>query len=80
MRGAAPTTDHVFLLSIQEANSFFDNDQSRANGSWWWLRSPNENDISSAAYVYDDGKVFIKGGGNVSNNGGVRPAMWIKID
>ena len=34
------TTDHIFLLSIDEAALYFENDSERAIGSTWWLRTP----------------------------------------
>jgi hypothetical protein len=44
---------------------------------WWWLRSP---DIASrdAAYVFDDGYVYVSGY-IVIGNGGVRPALWLEL-
>ena len=79
MRGAAPTTDHVFLLSIQEANSLFDNDQSRANGSWWWLRSPGYNSGFTAAGVNNDGGIYASGSHVKNASGCVRPALYLKF-
>lgn len=34
------TTDHIFLLSIDEADLYFENDSERAIGRIWWLRTP----------------------------------------
>ena len=75
--GGDSTTDKVFLLSIDEANTLFASNQARNNGSWWWLRSPGENSkcaasVDVAGRVCNDGRSVY--------NRGVRPAMWIKLD
>ena len=53
--------------------------------SWWWLRSPGRVNIK-AAYIHGDGNIGIQGNnvfkGNISEksyNGGVRPALWLKL-
>ena len=71
------TTDKVFLLSIDEANTLFADDNARANGSWWWLRSPGSKP-EEAAFVNNNGKIFADGH-FVDINYGVRPAMWVRI-
>ena len=76
--GGEPTTDQIFLLSIEEAKTFFANNESRSNGSWWWLRSPG-GDSASAAGVLKDGSIIAYGTG-VDIIHGVRPAMWINLD
>lgn len=76
--GGVTTTDKVFLLSINEANQLFANNQARANGLWWWLRSPGVSP-SYVAGVSDDGEIRT-GGCNVFKGRGVRPALWIKLD
>ena len=43
----------------------------------WWLRSPGEED-SDAAFVFDDGRIYVKGMG--ATLCGIRPAMWISLD
>ena len=85
--GGVSTIDKVFLLSRNEAynTGLFDNDQARANGALWWLRSPGSSSLY-AAYVNPDGTVESSGHGIILNNygldynRGVRPAMWIKLD
>ena len=77
-RGGVPTTDKVFLLSINEANQLFANNQAREIGSWWWLRSPGCNP-DLAAIVNIDGKVNTYGTG-VSIYDGVRPALWLNLN
>ena len=86
------TTDHVFLLSRDEAGKYFSNNEARKcepteyakkNGAdvrngyiWWWLRSP----YPSSSYVYDVGS-----GGCIRydrvNLGDilVRPALFINL-
>ena len=58
---------------------------------WWWLRSPGR-DNKRSVYVHGDGNIGIQGNGTYryssktihpktgSNCGGVRPAMWIKME
>lgn len=55
---------------------------------WWWTRTPGKNNRVSV-YVHGDGNIGIQGNGvsqtsfntlhprTKSNEGGVRPAMWI---
>jgi serine/threonine protein kinase len=46
---------------------------------WWWLRSPGISD-TNAAYVLSNGVLDV-GGSNIDDaEGGVRPALWIKVD
>ncbi|MDR0219987.1 MAG: tetratricopeptide repeat protein [Lachnospiraceae bacterium] len=61
--------------------------------SWWWLRSPGGVWSLAAAYVHDDGRLDIGGaavygGGDTdeegrvihSEDGGVRPALWLILE
>ena len=43
------------------------------DASWWWLRSPGNND-NNAANVNTDGSLN-ENGNNVNNENGVRPAL-----
>ena len=85
------TQDQVFLLSITEANKYFDYDNIRtcrltdyaaaktSTGWYWWLRSPGDYH-GLAAYVNFDGSVS-NDGYIVSNSSvAVRPAMWISLE
>ncbi len=56
---------------------------------WWWLRSPGRSNVRGV-YIHGDGNLGIQGnniGGYNSkgfhylgdNNGGVRPALWLKL-
>ena len=69
------TVDHIYLLSIDEANAL--DNSIRNNGSSWWLRSRG-NSSYLAAIVRDDGRVS-KGGFGVESDCGVRPALNLKF-
>ncbi len=46
---------------------------------WWWLRSPGRHN-RLAAYIHGtDGCVGVNGNNITHCNGGVRPALWLKI-
>ncbi len=90
--GGNDTEDRVFLLSIEEANRYFDSDESRmakatehakTNGvvvsvgtSAWWLRSPGCA-RNIAAAVYSGGNMEKRGSDVAIKTLGVRPAMWV---
>ncbi|MDR2559318.1 MAG: leucine-rich repeat domain-containing protein [Oscillospiraceae bacterium] len=82
--GGNNTTDNIFLLSIDEAQTYFTDNASRiainANGEaiWWWLRSPS-TDGDCAAFVSEDGIVRVSGYDVSDNDGGVRPALWLNL-
>ena len=84
--GGNPTWDKVFLLSIDEVEYYFKDDNDRKaqyQGAdyWWWLRSPGI-DARRAANVYSYGSVYAFGaGGNDVGYGigGVRPALWLNL-
>ncbi len=58
-------------------------------GWWWWTRTPGKNN-KVAVYIHGDGNIGIQGNGicktsfntlhsrTQSNEGGLRPALWIK--
>jgi hypothetical protein len=80
--GGANTTDKIFLLSIDEARTYFNDNAARiaydssGSASWWWLRSPGDGSID-AAYVVIDGRLH---GHDVNSVfGGVRPALWLNL-
>ena len=90
------TTDQVFLLSITEVNKYFSSDNARqcqgtaycyaqgaykaSNGNcWWWLRSPGD-DSDDAACVGCGGSVGDRGCGVSSDDGAVRPALWVNLE
>ena len=88
------TKDKVFLLSIVEAEKYFQTDSERQCKSIkgyacsWWLRSPGNNDgwdVDLAAVVREAGDIYYHG--HIVNNKrwgssinrGVRPALWIDL-
>jgi len=48
------------------------------NASWWWLRSPGRSN-DRAAYILDFGFIDLSGGFFNRKDGGVRPALWLKL-
>ncbi len=60
--------------------------EAGGDGTWWWLRSPGRVGVK-AAYIHGDGNIGIQGNnvlkGNIGDGrciGGVRPALWIKLE
>ena len=45
---------------------------------WWWLRSPGTNP-ACPAFVSPDGYIDLTGS-SIDFRGGLRPALWLKID
>ena len=90
--GGRPTDDRVFLLSIDEAQRFFADDNARickatkyaiTRGArtrggvvWWWLRSPGDNG-HRAVDVFIDGVIYNNGLSVHNIDGCVRPALWV---
>lgn len=88
------TKDHVFLLSIDEAERLFtnDNDRKAANTSHanyqggrqstgygkWWLRTSGGTDIN-AAMVNGHGEIGYKGYFERDKDKVVRPAIWVDM-
>ena len=83
------TKDKVFLLSVVEAQKYFNVNHNRKcsyylgrreqnpRSSWWWLRSPGFND-ANAASVGEDGSFQYSYVRDV--RGGIRPAIWLKLN
>ena len=46
--------------------------------TWWWLRTPGMNDIYTSC-IDKDGSINVGGEYAGGGGGGVRPAMWIKL-
>lgn len=88
------TQDKLFLLSIEEADSYFTSDEERIcqiteyaigqgapdnyEGNARWILRTPGSQNKFAASVHYDGDVMV-GGGVVTNVMGVRPAMWIEL-
>jgi hypothetical protein len=80
--GCSNTQDHIFLLSIDEVEKYFINNAERRtdsiSGKIWWLRSPGRKVYEAALVYVFDGDVS-GSGAPVDHNGGVRPALWLKL-
>ena len=93
--GGNATQDKIFLLSEAEAEQLFTGDSDRianntaytkaqgaytfdSGAGWWWLRSPG-HDSYFAAYVRDDGSLYLMGFYVDRDVGAVRPALWIDL-
>ncbi len=83
--GGNNTTDRVFCLSIEEAEKYFTDDESRkatsvdGTSSSWWLRSPGFGNNGHAAYIGYSGVLSMRGTGIHRDFVGVRPAMWLDL-
>ena len=88
-----PTTDKIFLLSINEVKEYFDSDRARqcapteyamankvqgTSECAWWLRSSGSSQ-RQAALIYGSGSIHYYGITVEANFIGIRPAMWIDI-
>lgn len=86
--GDSEITDKIFLLSSDEVNVFFENDEQRMvseNIKTWWLRNTDmEGETFTSYYVSEDGAIKKEGEGEEINQLqsvlGIRPAMWISIE
>ena len=59
-RGGNDTRDKIFLLSIEEAEKYFKDNEDRATGCWWWLRSLGSAG-TEAAGIYSYGGISYSG-------------------
>lgn len=75
--GGNDTKDKIFLLSIQEQQKYFDSNEDRAVGDWWWLRSPGQSDYGAAG-IGTTGFPHKFGIGTEDSNA-VRPSLWIDL-
>jgi hypothetical protein len=78
-----PTVDRVFLLSVNEATSYFPDSRSRSasyqgEAYWWWLRSSGSREID-AAHISRNGSVDTVGIRVDHDENGVRPALWLNL-
>ena len=89
------TVDNVFLLSLEEAEAYFDETEDRAAAateyarsqgafvlggySSWWLRTSGR-DNTRETYVVTDGTINEYGCFVNNKSNTVRPAMWIIIE
>ena len=85
-KGGNNTKDKLFLLSIDEANTYFSSNSQREtkqpsnDNSWchWTLRSPGDAPNCSA-WIDVNGGIVEKGSENIYNIT-VRPALWVSIN
>ena len=75
--GGHATRDRIYLLSIEDADKYFQT-FPRANNRWWWLRSPG--DSSHCASFVEMGGDIDCGGIGVTGGLGVRPALTVDAD
>jgi hypothetical protein len=75
-KGKGSTGSDYYIEDANDKNRVAKNDKGEA--CWWWLRSPGGS-IRDAAIVYLDGFVSVVGLGVSRGNGGVRPALWLKL-
>ena len=87
--GGNATEDRVFLLSIEEAERYFNYDEDRAasrtayaaalgdSKERWWLRSPGSFRTAGAC-VREDGVILDGGEVGPTAGIGVRPALWLR--
>lgn len=94
--GGKNTQDKIFVLNIEEAETYFASDEERAcvptayaiaNGAWeyrdgncWWWLRSPGNDQDYAAFVYFGGEVYTKGYFVTNDVGVVRPALWVNLE
>ena len=86
--GGKDTFDKIFLLSINEAEYYFETDYDRKiDGRYWHLRSPAEKE-GFVARVHSEGQIVdraVTGTHSTTvtmsytNRAGVRPALWINL-
>lgn len=86
--GGNSTYDRVYLMSIEEAEKYYSQNQDRIfyinkkkgdvarNTTPWWLRSPGSDNMS-AAIVTPDGQIYEEGY-DYKDSAAVRPVMWIQ--
>lgn len=67
--------DNVFLLSIDEAKTYLD-DQTMKADNWWWLRNSDSN-ARTVAYVDSNGYIHADCK-DLTITGGVRPCICVK--
>jgi len=75
--GGNNTKDRIWLLCLDELQTYFKDYADRATGDWWWLRSPGLNQ-GRAAFVQGDGDADYLGY-YIDFRGGVRPAFKINL-
>ena len=75
--GLGITVDKLFLLSLNEAKTLFADDQARACGYQWWLRSPGA--VAGRMSGVTDRGIITTQGYFALQPCGVRPALWLSL-
>ncbi len=83
--GGADTDDHIYLLSVEEANALDESMRKCGNWyspfhQWWWLRSPGVN-TNYVTYVGKGKDGVVDPHGDIAGNeyGAVRPALNLRL-
>ena len=80
--GGNDTYDRVFLLSLEEIEGYLTSNEARmvknSHAARWWLRSPGDEN-TRAAGVNSDGSVRYLGDDVNTDDGGIRPALWLDM-
>ena len=81
--GEYDAEEKVFLLSVNEVEQYVYSNHDRiaefnSESHEWWLRSPGN--FCSFAVVRRDGGIYSVGWEVDSACGGIRPAIWIKLE
>lgn len=73
------TNDKLFLLSVDEAKTYFTSNNARSAGKTYWLRSVGWQ-YYCASQVNADGSIDTEGANVIDEFYYVRPAMWVKTN
>ena len=69
----AAAMDHKVNINISSGYNY----EKRDGYSWWWVRTPGEEE-RKIAFVNAEGTIEYEGRYCTVSSGGVRPAMWVK--
>lgn len=73
--GGNDTVDKIFLLSIDEAESYLSQGYETFNTM---LRSPGSDSTRAALFAHGD--IYYSGNPVINGNAGLRPAIWITLE
>lgn len=71
------TNDKLFLLSVDEAKTYFSSNNARSCGKTYWLRSVGWQYYCASQVEYD-GSIDTEGANVIDEFYYVRPAMWVE--
>lgn len=84
-----PKKNQRYWFDRKDENNGKRTAQFMKGGWWWWTRTPGKHN-KVAVYIHGDGNIGIQGNGicktsfntlhgsTQSNEGGLRPALWVK--